>query len=898
VVGCVAANFWLLEALGTRRTLWLASGVNLVVAGLAYATSRWGRGDSAGVLETGAKNPEGNEASAEPTILPAAPTWLILAGSSVVGFVFFLMELVWYRMLAPILGGTVFMFGIILAVALFGIGAGGLAYAALAPKKASLGAFALTCFVEAALLAFPFALGDRVALVALLLRPLGSLGFGGFVLAWTLVTAIVVLPAAILSGAQFPMLIGLLGRGRGQVAVQTGLAYAANTAGAIAGALAGGFGLFPAISVLGAWQLAVWTLALLGFVAALFVFLERPSALGFPAASVLCFLAVGFLIGGEGPSSVWGHTPIAVGRIPSQVTPSPNIFRAWLHNERRSIRWAKDGVESTVALNGRTGWAFVVNGKSDGHTRIDAPTQVMVGLVGAILRPEAKRAMVIGLGTGSTAGWLGAIDGMEVDVAELEPAILHVAEVAAPVNHDVLKNPHVRISLGDAREMLLASRQTYDIVASEPSNPYRAGVASLFTQEYYRAVKSRLSEDGIFLQWVQAYSVDNKTLRSVCATIASVFPEVETWELRNSDLLLIASKKRTHYDVAQLRERIAREPFRSALRSTWRVDDVEGFFSHFIARGSFARALAYVDRNSVNTDDKNLIEFGFARSASDTSGDIRTGRTSEIREVARARGEHRPPNVDLDWGRVDEQWTAFRTAELGDLTPNEPMAEDRRHRHFALLHFLEGRLREAASEWHLQPREPIGPTELAAMAESHAEMGDDLAQGYIERLRAFQPIEADAISGRLALRQGRYAAAAQALGAAFEAYRSDPWPWPFIMEHALDSAKELAARSPDVIAVLRPALAEPFSVVMLDEARSETVLSFVASREPDPSCADALRPFEPYVPWRQQLLNWRARCYKMLHHAEADRAERELQRFVQDQPPAFGAGLNFVHVGP
>src|SRR6185503_14786193 len=133
----------------------------------------------------------------------------------------------------------------------------GLVYAALAPKRVSLGAFALTCLVEAAFIAFPYALGDRVATLALLLRPLGSLGFGGFVLGWTLVTALVVFPAAVLSGVQFPMLIGLLGQGKEQVGVQTGLAYAANTAGAIAGALAGGFGLLPALSVLGCWQLAV-----------------------------------------------------------------------------------------------------------------------------------------------------------------------------------------------------------------------------------------------------------------------------------------------------------------------------------------------------------------------------------------------------------------------------------------------------------------------------------------------------------------------------------------------------------------------------------------------------------------------------------------------------------------
>jgi spermidine synthase len=906
VAGCVLANFWLLETFGTRRTLWLASGVNLVVAALAYLASRFAPRESSEKPIAGAVNADAERpppaARADDTADPLeAPGWLVLIASGVVGFVFFLMELVWYRMLAPILGGTVFMFGIILAVALLGIGVGGLVYGALAPKRVSLGAFALTCLIEAALVAFPYALGDRVATMALLLRPLGSLGFGGFVLAWTLVTSLVVFPAALLSGVQFPMLIGLLGRGRERVGIETGLAYAANTAGAIAGALAGGFGLLPALSVLGCWQLAVWMLAGLGFVATLFVFLRRPGAFALPGAALLAFLAVGLLIGSDGPTSVWGHSPIAVGRIPAQVTPSPNTFRSWLHTERRSIRWAQDGVESTVALNGRTGWSFVVNGKSDGHARTDAATQVMVGLVGAVLRPETKRAMVIGLGTGSTAGWLGAIDGIErVDVAELEPAILHVADVAAPVNRDVLHNPRVHIALGDAREMLLASRETYDLIASEPSNPYRAGVASLFTQEYYRAVKNRLTEDGIFLQWVQAYNVDNRTLRSVYATLASVFPEVETWDLRVNDLLLVASKKRTRYDLAQIREQIKKEPFRSALRSAWRVVDAEGFLGHFVARSTFARAIAYVERSTINTDDKNLIEFGFARVAGDSSGDTHGGRLAEIRETARARNEHRPAELEkeVDWERVDETMTAFRAYELADLTSHEQMTEERRHRHFALLHFLEGRTREAAGEWRAQSRDPIGPTELAVVAESLADSADDQANAYIERLRALQPIEADAILGRLYMRQGRFGDAAEALRSAFEAYRTDPWPWPLIMEHALQSARELGSRSPDLVGVLRTALEQPFAVVMLDEARTDAILSFVLSRDPDATCADALAPLEPYVPWHQALLNWRARCYKLLHHAEADRAERELQRFVHDQPSQFGSGLNFVRVGP
>src|SRR5581483_148331 len=115
---------------------------------------------------------------------------------------------------------------------------------------------------------------------------------------------------------------------------------------------------------------------------------------------------------------------------------------------------------------------FVVNGKSDGAARGDAPTQVMLGLIGAIVHPDPRTALVVGLGTGSSAGWLAAIPTMErVDVVELEPLVVDVAEACRPVNHDALANPKLRLVIGDAREVLLTSRNKYDVIASEPSNP-------------------------------------------------------------------------------------------------------------------------------------------------------------------------------------------------------------------------------------------------------------------------------------------------------------------------------------------------------------------------------------------------------------------------------------------
>src|SRR5204862_2748601 len=114
--------------------------------------------------------------------------------------------------------------------------------------------------------------------------------------------------------------------------------------------------------------------------------------------------------------------------------------------------------------------------------------QVMLGLLGALMQPNPRPALVVGLGTGSTAGWLAAVPTIErVDVVELEPLIVDVARACRAVNQDVMTNPKVSITIGDAREALLTGRDRYDVIASEPSNPYRAGIGSLFTQEFYRA---------------------------------------------------------------------------------------------------------------------------------------------------------------------------------------------------------------------------------------------------------------------------------------------------------------------------------------------------------------------------------------------------------------------------
>src|SRR5262249_45118329 len=155
-----------------------------------------------------------------------------------------------------------------------------------------------------------------------------------------------------------------------------------------------------------------------------------------------------------------------------------NALRDWENEVRRSLVWEADGIESSVAIVSAEALAFYVNGMCDGNSIRDVGTQIMLGLIGAALHPEPRTAIVVGLGTGETAGWLAEVASIEqVDVVELEPAVREMARRCRQVNHDVLAHPKVRQIYNDAREVLLTTTARYDLIVCEPSNPYRSGIA-------------------------------------------------------------------------------------------------------------------------------------------------------------------------------------------------------------------------------------------------------------------------------------------------------------------------------------------------------------------------------------------------------------------------------------
>jgi spermidine synthase len=881
VVGTALSTFWLLEALGTRATLWAACAFNAAIGLTAVAIGK------KIVIRDG--DGEDDEAAAPAESGGAlAPRRFVLAASGIVGFAFTLMELVWYRMLAPLLGGSTYTFGLILAVALAGIGLGAAVYGRAArTRTATLSGLAATTALEALCLALPFALGDRLAIFAALSRPLGASGFLGYILTWTQITVIVVLPAALVAGFQFPQLVGLLGRGRRGVGEDVGHAYAWNTLGAIGGSLAGGFGLMPILFATGTWKAVILLLSALS-AWTLWLALRREEKQGRRILLAACGIGASvLLLLTKGPTAAWRHSPIGAGRVHIENL-TPNQIRAWERDQRRSLLWDADGRESSVGLiKTRGGSAFVINGKVDGNSREDAATQVMSGMVGAALHPSVRHALVVGLGTGSTAGWLGMLPTIErVDVAELEAAVLGVARDCATVNRDVLSNPKVHIAIGDAREHLLTTRQKYDLIFSEPSNPYRAGISSLFTRDFYRAVRDRLAAGGLFVQWLQGYEVDAQTVRTIYATLGNVFPSVETFAGKNDDLLLVASVQPIRISADELRTRLAQEPLASAMANAWRVTGLEGFLSHYVARDSLARAIVRAEGTHLNSDDQNVVEFAFARSL----GQGGLFQSDDLRNLAAQRGENQPTleGAPPDWDLVRWQDLTRRTEE--GLGPPASTTPEEARRYAAHQAFLNGELRQVYLAWMDGPWTPAGPLELAMIGEALADGGDARTLEFAEKLRPYQPAEADAILARYLWSQGKFKECYEATSAALIRYRQDPWPISALMYRLLAVAADLPLRDPALAPLVWELLSHPLPLSLLGD---ELLLSRIAVARylSNAHQVEAFEALEPHFPWREDLLEERVRVYEAGGNPRAALARKELQEFLALEPTPFVKGL-------
>lgn len=905
VLGVLFSTFWALEHLGTRQTLWMAAGIHVLLGVIAGAVARRNPTVGATPVAAPASSPAPVQVSASIggwrgglAFVPGgkAPARFVYWATGVAGFTFFLSELVWFRMLTPLLGGSVYCFGLILAGVLAGIGVGGWLYRgriANYPGRVHLGTFAVLATAQAAFLALPLALGDRVAVTSFHLQQLRSLGFPGLLAGWGVTTGLLVLAPAVLAGLQFPLLVGLLGEGRREAARQVGTAYAANTAGAIAGSVLGGFVLLPWLTAPGCWRLAAALMLALGF-AALLAW-ERPwrpsvvmGTLGLGAATV------GFAFYSMGPTGAWRHTALGYGIVKS-LPASPAGLEDQLRAHRREVAREYEGREASIAVTrGDEGWALFSNGKADGSALADAGTQVMLGLIGALQHPGPRSAFLIGLGTGTSAGWLADVPGMDrVDVVELEPRVVDVArDYFGAVNRTVMSKTNVQVILGDAREVLLVTDRTYDLIVSEPPNPYRAGVSSLFTRDYYRAVERRLAPGGIFSQWLQGYQLSSESVQVVYATLLSVFPYVETWVTQGSDLLFVCHRETPDYPVERLRERLTQAPFQEALARAWFVGTVEGVMARHFAGARTARQAA-ARAEGVSTDDRNLLEYGVARTQLG-------GGSFHYRDLLAASlgmGDDVPAHLrgGVEPGRLLEARVLFLAME-GDLTEPPPSVEgEALARASAMVAWSNGDHGGVLSRWQGMAYDH-GEQLMLAISASRAG-APEVAQPLLEAVRRSWPAEAAIGSAWLAFRHGDGAAAVGHVTEAFEIMRQHPWVLGRSLLGLVELTFRLGPARPQDAATLLAAWRTPLAAGLLERSAPE-VWYRLAFRLPLEQRLEVLEAVGPHHPWTRDYLAFRLSVLEEIGHPLARSARQDLARLVAEEGLVFTEAVTALPAAP
>ena len=614
MTGTLLAGFFLIEFVGVRVSLWATALVNLAIG---IAAIRLGQPLAVDAPQSPNPNAQ-SPINPEPHDQLHTVALILLA---LTAFASLLNEIAWTRVLVMIVGGSTYAFTLVLLVFLLGIGLGSVFVARRSLPRADTAVRAalaqgITGAGAAALFLFFGLLPSYI--IAVIQRP-GLDAASRLVLMGLAVGAVVLIPS-IGMGMSFPLLTDLIartGRARG---ADVGAAYALNTAGSIAGAVLTGFVL---VSALGTGATLRLGLVINGLAAlALAVLVARGVAehtaddrrlrirvLTAGALGVLALVAAAAAPG-------WSTRLIDLGPTiyARQHMDKAERQRFLAHRGARQLAF-EEGPNATVSVwEGETGRSLRVNGKVDASDRGDMDTQIMVGLAPLVAHPRATSAFVIGQGIGVTTRVMASAPGMtRVKVVEIEPAVLAVDSLFRAINDTVLARPNVEAVVDDARSALQLDRTRYDIIVSEPSNPWVAGIATLYTPEFFRIARSRLADDGVFCQWIQLYQLPLPIVAGIVRSLREVFPNVHIWFGGTSDLIVLGSARPLRYDRDWVARQLGPGGRLHELGREWLSIDVPDDYFGRMLLGDSGVARLVTRAAFEHTDNRPRLEFVAAR---------------------------------------------------------------------------------------------------------------------------------------------------------------------------------------------------------------------------------------------------------------------------------------------
>jgi spermidine synthase len=566
VAGCLLAGFYLLRIYDTYVATYGAAALNALVALLSFALAA--RVPASAAARAGA-SAEAGEQEEPPTALWPVYTTIAISGACALGA-----EVVWTRLMGMLLGATVYAFSIILAVFLIGLAAGsGIAailLRSITPRIVkSRRALAWSQMFAAFGVAWTaYMIADSLPYwpidVMLTKSPWQLFQLDMARSLWA------ILPSPLFWGASFPLALAAAASRDSDHGRTVGAVYAANTLGAIAGALGVSLVLIPWIGTQDSERLLLIASAL-GALIALMPDLRSSQArsAGRIAALALALAASAWL--------AW-HIDAVPGKLIAYGRQMPRF------SSDSEIVLVAEGRNSSVAIgrwsNGAT--EIDVNGHIEATTEpFDMSLQRMVGHLPGVLHPNARSVLGIGFGAGVSAGTFTRYPGIEkITVCEIEPIIPPIStRYFAKQNYEVFRNPKTHVIFDDARHFLMTTRESFDIIASDPLDVFVKGTAGLYSKEYFEAVKRHLNPGGYFTLYVPLYESDRITVQSELATFFEAFPNATVWgntrDGAGYDMVFLGQVEPLKIDIGAINARLARPELAGVLESLREV----GFYT-------------------------------------------------------------------------------------------------------------------------------------------------------------------------------------------------------------------------------------------------------------------------------------------------------------------------------
>ena len=560
-IGVLLAGFVLLARVGLPGTLTAAAVLNFVAAG-GVLLAVW----LPGVSVTPVPKPVPN-APIEPAPL-AAPVGLLLGvsfGTAVASFVY---EIAWIRMLSLVLGSATHSFELMLSAFILGLACGAFWIRRRADRLSN--PVAMLGFVQwvmgaLAIATLPLYMASFTWVATLLdTFKQSTAGYRGFLVARYAICLLVMLPATFCAGITLPLITKILMRAGGRIGGERaiGAVYGLNTLGSIAGVLLAGLLLMPVLGL----KLLLIAGAVLDIALGLLLLLAATRAeeraapvqaarLRHPGSRLTALTVI--------TASYVVLTAMIVDFDPMRLTSGVYRYAVLPRPGDYTVPFYKDGRTATVSIR-RMKSGFITlstNGKPDASmdsfwkdtTRRGPPralerdiaTQVLLPVITLAHRPAAREIAVIGQGSGMTSHiLLGSPAVQHVTTIEIEPEMIRASRAFYPANRRVFDDPRSRFVLDDAKSFFAASGRRFDLILSEPSNPWVSGVSGLFTTEFYQRVRTHLADGGVFGQWLHLYELDDGLATTVLAALDQNFRSYEIFFTSNADILIVASNAR------------------------------------------------------------------------------------------------------------------------------------------------------------------------------------------------------------------------------------------------------------------------------------------------------------------------------------------------------------------